>query len=115
MGLTNAGLNFMYFIFILNIAIAIVGSVYPDFSYINLNEQPELQQTLEKIENINPDTPTPWGAYDVVKTLLSNIIGGNYHLWRALGVDETWAWALRVITYLSYIIVMISIAWGRLL
>ena len=115
MGLTNAGLNFMYFIFILNIAIAIVSSAYPDFAYINAQTSPELNQTIEKVENINPDTPLQWSAYDVVKTFFSNVIGGNYYLWLALGLDKTWAWALRLLTYLSYLIVMIAILFGRVL
>jgi len=115
MGLTNAGLNFMYFIFILNIAIAIASSAYPDFAYIHTQEYPQLSESLEKVENINPNTPLQWNAYDVVKTFFSNVIGGNYYLWRALGLDETWAWALRLLTYLNYLIVMIAILFGRVL
>jgi hypothetical protein len=115
MGLTNAGLNFMYFIFILNISIAIVSSAYPDFAYINTQEYPQLSESLEKVENINPDTPLQWSAYDVIRTFLGNVVSGNYYLWRALGLDETWAWALRLLTYLSYLIVMIAILFGRVL
>ena len=115
MGLTNAGLNFMYFIFIFNIAISIVASAYPQFSYISTQENPQMNETISKIENINPDTPLQWSAYDVVRTFFSNVVGGNYYLWRSLGVDASWARALQLLTYLSYLIVMIAILFGRVL
>jgi len=115
MGLTNAGLNFMYFIFILNLAVAIVGTAYPQFSYVDTHQYPQLNQSLEKVENINPDTPLQWSAYDVIKTFFSNVVGGNYYLWRALGLNDVWANALRILTYLSYIIVIIAILFGRVL
>jgi len=110
-GLTNAGLNFMYFIFILNLAVSVVGAAYPQFSYVDTHQYPQLNQSLEKVENINPDTPLQWSAYDVIKTFFSNVVGGNYYLWRALGLNDVWANALRVLTYLSYIIVIIAILW----
>ncbi|NJE60464.1 hypothetical protein [Thermococcus sp. 21S7] len=115
MGLTNAGLNFMYFIFILNMAISLVASAYPQFSYVDTGQSPQIDESLEKIENVNPNTPLQWSAYDMVRTFFSNVVGGNYYLWRALGVDPAWARALQLLTYLSYIIVMIAILFGRVL
>ncbi len=113
MGLSNAGLNFMYFIFILNLAISVVGAAYPQFSYVNTGTSPELNESLSKVDNLNPDNVGVFGAYDLARTFLTNVVSGNYYLWRSLGLDSVWAKALSTLTYLSYFIVMVAVVWGR--
>ena len=115
MGLTNAGLNFMYFIFVLNLAIAITAAAYPQFSYVDTGQYPQLNESIQKVENINPDSIGTWGAYDVARTFLGNVLSGNYYLWRGLGLDETWSTALAALAGLSYLIVLIAVIWGRVL